>query len=181
MQNQIEAACGPRQYGAGRSGGASIQIAEVRAAARLRPNMAIVALDVKNAFGSVTWPHAFEACLRLVPDLAPALAGQWINKTLPIYIETTPIQWSKCNLQGSLLQGGQYGHPACCLVLAMALTRAAHILEGMHYNGNIGAFPPGPACGAKWHIGPTSTTLQCKHQSRYLQGPFKFSGEKWQH
>lgn len=130
LQTAIEDACGPRQYGAGRSGGASIQIAEVRTAARLRPQMAIVALDVKNAFGSVTWPHALEAYLRLVPDFAPALAGQWINKTLPIYTQTAPNKWSKQNLYGSLLQGGQDGHPVFCLVLTMALTRAAHRFEG---------------------------------------------------
>ena len=42
LQKQIETACGPRQYGAGRSGGATLQMAEERAAARLRPRMAIV-------------------------------------------------------------------------------------------------------------------------------------------
>ena len=119
----------PVWYGAGRSGGASLQIAEVRAAARLRPKMAIVTLDVKNAFGSVTWAHALEACLRLVPDLAPALAGQWINKVAPIWAETSANYWAKHDLYGSLLQGGQDGHPVFCLVLATALTRATNRFE----------------------------------------------------
>ena len=66
----------------------------------------------------------------MVPDLAPALAGQWINNMLPIYVETAPNKWSKRNLYGSLLQGGQDGHPVFCLALAMALTRAIQRFEG---------------------------------------------------
>ena len=66
----------------------------------------------------------------MVPDLAPALAGQWVNHIAPIYVETAPNQWAKRNLHGSLLQGGQDGHPVFCLVLAMALTRAMQRLEG---------------------------------------------------
>lgn len=59
---------------------------------RLRPRMALVALDVNNVFGSVSWAHALEVCLRLVPDFAPALAGQWANRKVRIFVETAPNQ-----------------------------------------------------------------------------------------
>ena len=50
---QLANAMGDRQFGAGRRGGAALEIAELRAAAKLNPDYAIVSLDIKNAFGSV--------------------------------------------------------------------------------------------------------------------------------
>ena len=69
LQTAIANACGTRQHGAGRSGGATLEVAELRAAARLRPTLALVSLDVKNAFGSVEWPDALDAGMRQVPSL----------------------------------------------------------------------------------------------------------------
>ena len=93
LQSHIADACGARQYGAGRSGGATLEVAEVRAAARIRPTMALVSRDVKNASGSVEWPDALDACMRLVPAIAPALAAMWAPGKVQIHVEVTNNQW----------------------------------------------------------------------------------------
>ena len=52
---------GERQYGAGRRGGASQEIGEVRAAAHLNPDQCLASFDLRNAFGSVRWADALRA------------------------------------------------------------------------------------------------------------------------
>ena len=66
----IQAAVGYFQYGAGRSGGAALQLAEVQAEAHAYPADALASLDVKNAFGSIAWADA----LRIATAAAPKLA-----------------------------------------------------------------------------------------------------------
>ena len=51
LDGPMAAAMGDRQFGAGRAGGAAQEIGEVRAAARLQPDNALVSLDISNAFG----------------------------------------------------------------------------------------------------------------------------------
>ena len=58
---QISRAVGPMQFGAGRAGGASLEVAEIRAAAQLRPNHALASLDLRNAFGTVERADALRA------------------------------------------------------------------------------------------------------------------------
>jgi hypothetical protein len=50
---ELERGAGERQYGAGRPGGAALEIAEIRAAAAMRPDCALIALDEQNAFGAL--------------------------------------------------------------------------------------------------------------------------------
>ena len=64
----ILAALGQSQYGAGRSGGASLQLAEIIAETCADPDDAIASLDVKNAFGSISWSGA----LHIAATTAPA-------------------------------------------------------------------------------------------------------------
>ena len=73
---QISAAVGPSQYGAGRSGGASLEVAEVRAAAQLCPERPLVSMDMANAVGSLTWTSALQVVARSTPKLSPLLAAQ---------------------------------------------------------------------------------------------------------
>ena len=53
VDHQLANAMGDGQFGAGRRGGAALEIGELRAAAKLNPDYAMTSLDIKNAFGSV--------------------------------------------------------------------------------------------------------------------------------
>ena len=65
---------GDRPFGAGRRGGASQEIAEVLAVARLKPHDVLVSLAVSNAFGSVQWADALRVTSKGVPRLTPFIA-----------------------------------------------------------------------------------------------------------
>ena len=68
---QLANAMGDRQFCAGRRGGAALEIGEIRAAAKLQPDHALMSLDIKNAFGSVEWKNALRVVTAAVPKLAP--------------------------------------------------------------------------------------------------------------
>ena len=124
-RGDIERGVGPRQYGAGRSGGAELEVHEIRAAARMRPEEPIGTLDVANAFGSVEWDDALEAVLARSPRLAPAMAVQWQAGRLRLWLLDADGQgYHSLWIYGSLLQGGHEGHPAYCLVMAAVLAAA---------------------------------------------------------
>ena len=55
-QVELAQGAGPRQYGAGRPGGATLEIAEIRAAAAMRPDCALIGLDEQNALASLIGP-----------------------------------------------------------------------------------------------------------------------------
>ena len=59
-QEEVVGAMGPQQFGGGRSGGAHLEVEQIRAAAAAHPDRALVGLDVANAFGSVEWADALE-------------------------------------------------------------------------------------------------------------------------
>ena len=77
---QLDAAVGSLQLRrAGKAGGAEAEVAQVLAAAHLRPNTRIVGLGIKNALGSANWHQALEVLLSSAPKLAPPLANLWSN------------------------------------------------------------------------------------------------------
>ena len=70
---QITGGMGERQYGGGRSGGASLEAAEVRAAAALRPDYALIGLDIKNALAK--WDGMTR--LRRLPPMPRSSPSFW--------------------------------------------------------------------------------------------------------
>ena len=123
---QLAAAYGDRQFGAGRRGGAEKEIAEVRAAAALEPDKALVSLDVKNAFGAIQWKDALLAVAALAPKLGPLLAVQWHACKLRLWVQNAHGPgWHMIVIYGSLLQGGLDGHPIFCVIMAAVLRRLA--------------------------------------------------------
>ena len=123
---QLSAAYGDSQFGAGRRGGAEKEVAEVRAAASLEPDKALMSLDVQNAFGAVQWKDALLAVAAAVPKLGPLLAVQWHACKLRLWVQDANGQgWRLILIYGSLLQGGLDGHPIFCLVMAVFLDRLA--------------------------------------------------------
>ena len=122
IDSTLANAFGDRQFGAGRRGGAALEVAELRAASRLRPQDAIVSLDIKNAFGAVEWADALEAVLRRAPALAPMLAVQWSSLQIRIWLQDADGRcWHVMVVFGSLLQGGLDGRPVFCVVIAVVL------------------------------------------------------------
>ena len=117
---------GDRQFGAGRLGGASQEISEVRAATRLRPDDALTSLDLKNAFGSVQWVDALKAVHQRVPLLGPLLAMQWAAMSLRLWLQDADRGgWHVLIVYGSLLQGGLDGHPVFCVVIGVMLVHVS--------------------------------------------------------
>ena len=115
----IQAAVGDFQYGAVRSGGAALQLAEVHAETRAHPDDVIASLDVKNAFGSITWADALRVTTAVAPKLAPFLGAIWGPGHQTIWTQATSNGgWTSAAIAGSLVQGGPEAHNVFCLVMA---------------------------------------------------------------
>ena len=118
----IQAAVGDFQYGAGRSGGAALQLAEVHAEALANPEDALASLDVRNAFGAISWADALRIITAVAPKLAPFLSVIWSPGHQVIWTQATqPGQWMAAAICGSLVQGGPEAHYVFCLVMAEVL------------------------------------------------------------
>ena len=136
LDRPLAEAMGDRQFGAGRSGGAALEVGQVRAAARLKPGNAFTSLDVQNAFGSVQWKDALQTVIRTMPKLAPILGIQWQSCELQLFLQDAGGNgWHKLTIYGSLLQRGLDGHPVFCLVIGVVLQHvSAHqaVRESWH-------------------------------------------------
>ena len=86
-RQELIRACGPRQYGYSRPGGAPREAAEIQAAINCNPGWPILTVDVKNAFGSVAWTAAAEIMQQKAPSTATFLATQWQNGQTTLLIE----------------------------------------------------------------------------------------------
>ena len=84
---QITCAVGSRQYGAGKRSGSALEIAEIRAAAAMFPDDALIGLDIKNAFGEVEWADALQAAAAKAPRLAVPMAAMWNNLSDAAYLK----------------------------------------------------------------------------------------------
>jgi hypothetical protein len=114
---ELTRATGPCQYGFGRPGGAPLEASEIKAAMSANPTWPTLSLDVKNAFGAVTWTSALRVAEEECPQLGLILAGQWQYGHLSLLTERTTGCWTHNEATGSLLQGGHDGHPAFCVIL----------------------------------------------------------------
>ena len=123
---QIDTAVGPSQYGAGRAGGAEVEIAEIRAAVAHMPEKTLVRLDVKNAFGSIHWHQALLVLLASAPKLAAPLACLWSNGYVDVFTANCVGSWDSSRIPGSLAQGNVEARLVFCLTMANALHRAYH-------------------------------------------------------
>ena len=121
---QVNAAVGDRQFGCGRAGGAELEVGQVRAAAAVRPDWALVSADLKNAFGRVRWADALLAAAASVPRLAVPLATCWAIGCIDMWLQSEDgWGWRCVVVVGSLVQGNLEGHPTFCIVLAVVLIR----------------------------------------------------------
>jgi hypothetical protein len=120
-ETQIARGVGPHQYGAGRSAGAAAEIGEVRAAVSAFPHRAVLSLDIKNAFGEVSWQVALRAVLQHAPMLAGPLTCMWQAGRTAVHTAAPDGSWTAWPIHGSLIQGNLEAQPIFCLVMAMAL------------------------------------------------------------
>ena len=124
---QVEQAVGPRQFGAGRSGGASLEISEVRAAAKAFPERMLMGLDVRNAFGEGRWVDALLAAVAKVPKLAVPLAAMWRCGFVRVFLlSADSSEWQGFLIFGSLIQGNLEGQPGFCIVIAVVYHVVSH-------------------------------------------------------
>ena len=131
----LQTGMGPQQFGGGKGGGAHLEVEQIRAAAALQPDRALVSLDVENACGSVEWADALEVALDNAPAFAPALASMWAPGRIHLYTQQQDGTWAQFPVFGGLFQGGCDGHPCFCLVigtvLAQVLRASGSYLEHM--------------------------------------------------
>ena len=121
-EKQLGVGVGPRQFGAGRAAGAAAEVAEVRAAAAAYPDSPILTLDVKNAFGEVSWPVALKAALRRAPLLAVPLAAMWrAGSALVFTMKSCGTAYHAFEVFDKLIQGNIEGAPGFCLVICCVL------------------------------------------------------------
>ena len=123
---ELAAAMGSTQFGAGRRGGAELEVGQARAAAGLQPQHGLASLDIQNAFGSVQWRDALKVVTAAVPKLGPLLALQWGACRLRLWLQNSNgVGWHVLFIYGSLLQGGLDGHPVFCLVISVIIHRVS--------------------------------------------------------
>ena len=126
----VALAVGDRQYGAGRAGGAALELADIQAETRAEPTDALVSLDIKNAFGSIAWANALQIVATLAPKLAHFMACVWAPGSQLIWTQTADqISWTAMRAVGSLIQGGPEAHPVFCLVMAVILQDSQQRLQ----------------------------------------------------
>ena len=119
---QVGEAVGRRQYGCGKRGGAELEVAEVRAAAAIYPERAMVGLDFRNAFGLVEWCDALQAMLATAPRLAATVGILWATFELSVWIaDADGLGWHAFTTHGSIVQGNLEGQPAFCIVLEVIM------------------------------------------------------------
>ena len=129
---QLAEAVGPDQYGAGRQGGAELEVAEVRAAAAAHPDDPLLALDLKNAFGTVSWILALEAVVASAPRLAPALAAQWASGHMVIFARrAADAGWTAYAVTGGFFQGNVEAHPVFCIVFYGLTVHVARVTRAL--------------------------------------------------
>ena len=119
-ENQIQAAVGEDQFGAGRSAGAAMEVAQVRAAAEAFPDRVLISLDIQNAFGSVKWPKALLVLADKAPKLAVPIAAMWRSGLVRCFTKSPQGGWRHFAMHGSLVQGNVEAHPAFCIFIGDA-------------------------------------------------------------
>ena len=125
VSRNLATAMGDHQYGAGRSGGAALQLAHVQAESSTRLDHALVSLDIKNAFGTILWDLALRIVTKRCPRLAHFLICTWQPGFQRLWIQTSdPHEWDCIDAIGSLIQGGPEAHQIFCLVMADILDQA---------------------------------------------------------
>ena len=125
ISRSLTAAMGDHQYGAGRSGGAALELAHVQAEVSAQPDHALVSLDIKNAFGAILWATALRITIKRCPRLARFLTCAWQAGYQRLWVQTPdPHDWDFIDAVGSLIQGGPEAHQIFCLVMADILEQA---------------------------------------------------------
>ena len=121
---KVQEAVGDCQYGAGRRGGAELEVAEVRAAAAIFPEDAFVSLDVKNAFGTVEWADALGAVTERLPQLAVPLTLQWSSFRTIVYTQDPDGHgWHAFEITGSLVQGNVEAQTVFCILIGVVVQK----------------------------------------------------------
>ena len=130
----IHHACGDFQYGAGRAGGASLEVAEVRAESADDPGSPITTLDVRNAFGCIEWADALTVTAASAPKLAHCMAAMWKSHEISLWLQDERGSgWHMYVVVGSLFQGGHEAHPTWCLIIAVVVIRVRGRCAGISW------------------------------------------------
>eukprot|EP00975_Prorocentrum_lima_P055156 11564401-Prorocentrum_lima.AAC.1 len=66
----------------------------VRAATKSRPEMALITLDIKNAFGTVTWADTLRQAIKHLPSIAVPVAGMYRHGHLITHVQKSDGDWT---------------------------------------------------------------------------------------
>ena len=110
----------PSQFGVGIAGGAEAMQLELDVRTRLRPDLALLCLDIANAFGEVTRESVLEQELEHSPEAARFTLTMWGSGT-PAFVEVGPGEWRVLNIRDGLYIGEVRASHHFCLVMRSAL------------------------------------------------------------
>ena len=113
----------PTQFGIGVVAAPECMMALCKALARLRPEHAIAALDMINAFGEISRAEVFEEVLEFLPEIAPFVLQLWGTEGTDIYCANGASTWNVSKLVDGLFQGHNLSSLLFCLGLRRAMRR----------------------------------------------------------
>ncbi len=76
----------------------------------------VLSLDIKNAYGEVSWAVALRAVLKRAPMLAGPLATLWHTGCTAVHTAAQDGTWTEWPIHGSLIQGNLEAQAIFCFV-----------------------------------------------------------------
>eukprot|EP00975_Prorocentrum_lima_P003820 833872-Prorocentrum_lima.AAC.1 len=83
----------------------------VRAATKCRPEMALVTLDIKKAFGTVRWSDALQQAMTHLPSVAVPVANMTRSGSIQTHAQTSSGEWRPVRIHGGIPQGSYESSP----------------------------------------------------------------------
>ena len=111
----------PTQFGIGIAGGAEAMQLELDIRTRLHPDMALLSVDISNAFGEVTRACVLEEELKHDPGAVCFTVTMWGETGTPAYVEVGPGEWRTLLIKDGLYIGEVRASQHFCLALRDAL------------------------------------------------------------
>lgn len=111
----------PTQFGIGIAGGAEAMQLELDVRTRLHPELALLTLDMSNAFGEVSRESVLVEKLENDPGDARFIITIWGSLGTPAYIEVGPCEWRFLLIKDGLCNGKVRALQHFCMALRKAL------------------------------------------------------------
>ena len=113
-----------RQFSVREPAGAELVVGAVRQATWLKPEHAVVATDLSNAYGSASRARTLRAVREACPQMLGILVAQWEPGTTTAWLRMADGEWRWWPVERGLWQGSPCANPAFCCPLQKAVDDA---------------------------------------------------------